>query len=95
MTGQQQTTEQQATEQQTIYVVSLLHRRDYGDPDVYVYTNWFEAYQFAMQQIVELKLQDEFEFDCEHYKIVDYTGYLSWSLMSCDTAIYFETQQLI
>ena len=94
-TTEQQTTEQQATEQQTVYVVTLLHRRDYGDPDIYLFSNWFEAYQFAMSQIVELELEDEYKFDCEHNKINDYSGYLSWFVMSCNAAVYFETRQLI
>lgn len=75
----------------TLYIVILLHRRDYGDPDMNVFKNWYQAYQFAMDKVLEFELQDELQVEAEYCDIVKCN---CWSVMDCFKAVYFKTFQL-
>ena len=85
----------------TIYVITYLYRRNYGDPCVKMYTDLHQAQAFALTLLQEFQITNDDFIDCacgydleSIWQLNNWTVYTSDRCLSDDVYIDFETRIL-
>ena len=85
----------------TIYVITYLYRRDYGDPCVRMFTDLHQAQAFALTLLQEFQITNDDFLECHGeyglesiWQLEDWQVYTSDRCLSDDVYIDFETRIL-
>jgi hypothetical protein len=82
----------------TIYVITYLYRRDYGDPCVQMSTDLHKAQAFALKMLQDFRIDNDDFIECNcNYDLESIWQLDNWLIFTCDRCedVYIEFQTRI